>query len=143
MLSSRWRTGLAEALLVGLVAMVAAGVLSAAWLARGAADLSAPALERAIAAPEYVVQVPPPDYGRAAHEVATTGDFNRVGRAISEIPGTLSHPGHNLEANFYVSTDGGLPPWDNLLQGMRVAGGPQPGSSSERPRRWGCPPGPR
>ena len=97
-LSSRWRTGLAEALLVGLVAMVAAGVLSAAWLARGAADLSAPALERAIGAPEYVAQVPPPDYGRAAREVATTGDFSRVGplsprsRARFPTPGTTWKP---------------------------------------------------
>ena len=123
-LSSRWKTGLAEALLVGLVAMVAAGVLSAAWLARGAADLSAPALERAIGAPEYVVQVPPPDYGRAAREVATTDDFSRVGLAVSEIPGTLSHPGHNLEADFFVGSGAQLPPWDNLVKGMRAAAGP-------------------
>jgi hypothetical protein len=123
-LSGRWRTGLAEALLMALVALVAAGVLTAAFLARGAASASAPTLERAIGAPEYVAQVPPSNYRRAAREMAATGDFSRVGPAVPEIPGTLSNPGHNLEADFLVSSGTGLPHWDNLLQGPRTAPGP-------------------
>lgn len=123
-LSGRWKTGLLETLLVGLVAMVAAGVLTAAWLARGAADLSGPDLERAIGAPQYLVQVPPSRYATTVREVAATGDFSRVGPAVAEVPGTISGHHHNLEAEFFVGSGSRLPAWDHLLRGASSSAGP-------------------
>jgi hypothetical protein len=104
--------------------MVASGVLTAAWLARGAGNLSAPDLEHAIGAPEYLAQVAPSGYAQAARQVVATGDFSRVGRAVAEIPGTISGPAHNLEAEFFVGSGTGLPRWDNLLRGAKAVAGP-------------------
>jgi hypothetical protein len=121
-LAGRWRTGAAEAVLVGMVALVAAAVLSAAWLAQGAANASAPALERAIGAPRYLAQVPSQDYGRVARGLVGSGAFTRLGPEVLEMPGTLSAPGRNLPASVLVAT--GLPSWAHLLSGTARPRGP-------------------
>jgi len=86
-LSSRWKTGVAEALLVGLVAMVAAGVLSAAWLARGAADI--------LLRPSNGPSVPPSTWSRSRRP--TTGERTRGRHHWRLQPGGPRHlgdPGH-------------------------------------------------
>ncbi len=122
MLGGRWRTGVAEALLVGLVAMVAAGVLSAAWLAQAAAGASAPAVARAIGAPTYVAQVPVSGYRSVLRRLMASGAFPRAGPAVLHIPGTVSAPGHNLEAS--VLAGPGLPAWEDLVSGTGSPRGP-------------------
>jgi hypothetical protein len=114
-LASTWRQRVAESVLVGLLALVAAGVLTAAVLAASATTRSGPTEAGRLGAPPYVADVPAATFGAARAALQRTELFTRIGTPTWQVDGTIVANSQNLQA--VLLAGGHTPPWVRLFPG--------------------------